>query len=130
MTTGTASPGLRPSSSSCSSLPPPPPPPAPRSTPAEAPRPRMNTAGLTAWYGPTAAIRGVTSAFATNQVHALIGPSGCGKTTFLRTLQRMTEETPGARVEGSVLLDGQDVYGTRVDLRRLRRLVGVGLQGP
>jgi phosphate transport system ATP-binding protein len=90
----------------------------------------MNTAGLTAWYGPTAAIRGVTSAFATNQVHALIGPSGCGKTTFLRTLNRMHEETPGARVEGSVLLDGQDVYGTRVDLRRLRRLVGMVFQRP
>ena len=90
----------------------------------------METAGLTAWYGSTAALRGVSSSFATNQVHALIGPSGCGKSTFLRSLNRMHEETPGARAEGSVLLDGQDVYGSRVDLRRLRRLVGMVFQRP
>jgi phosphate transport system ATP-binding protein len=97
---------------------------------AEAARPRVETAGLTAWYGSTAALRNVTSAFATNRVHALIGPSGCGKSTFLRSLNRMHEETPGARVEGRVLLDGQDVYGARVDLRRLRRLVGMVFQRP
>jgi phosphate transport system ATP-binding protein len=90
----------------------------------------METAGLTAWYASTAALRGVNSSFATNQVHALIGPSGCGKSTFLRCLNRMHEETPGARVEGRVLLDGQDVYGSRVDLRRLRRLVGMVFQRP
>src|ERR1044071_5913950 len=123
MTTGTASPGLRPSSSSWSSwfsASRPDSPPDAASMSVEAARPRMETAGLTAWYGSTAALRGVNSAFATNRVHALIGPSGCGKSTFLRSLNRMHEETPGARVEGRVLLDGQDVYGARVDLRRRR----------
>ncbi|HEV8356719.1 MAG TPA: phosphate ABC transporter ATP-binding protein PstB [Gemmatimonadales bacterium] len=93
-------------------------------------RPRMATEGLTAYYGSTAALRNVNTGFATNRVHALIGPSGCGKSTFLRTLNRMHEETPGARIEGSVRLDGQDVYGARVDLRRLRRLVGMVFQRP
>src|ERR1041385_8749141 len=133
MTTGTASPGLRPSSSSWSSwfsLWRPASPPDAVSMPAEAARPRMETAGLTAWYGSTAALPGVGSSFAPHQVPALIGPSGCGKSTLLRSLNRMHEETPGARVEGSVLLDGQDVYGSRVDLRRLRRLVGMVFQRP
>src|SRR5438046_45948 len=133
MTTGTVLPGLRPSSSSWSSwfsASRPVSPPGAASMPAEAARPRMETAGLTAWYGSTAALRGVSSAFATNQVHALIGPSGCGKSTFLRSLNRMHEETPGARAEGAVLLDGQDVYASRVDLRRLRRLVGMVFQRP
>ena len=90
----------------------------------------MATERLTAYYGSTAALREVSARFATNRVHALIGPSGCGKSTFLRALNRMHEETPGAWVEGRVLLDGQDVYGPRVDLRRLRRLVGMVFQRP
>ena len=98
--------------------------------PAEPPRPRIATNALTAYYGPTAAVQGVSVSFAPNQVHALIGPSGCGKTTFLRTLNRMHEETPGARAEGEVLLDGEDVYASRVDLRRLRRKVGMVFQRP
>jgi phosphate transport system ATP-binding protein len=98
--------------------------------PAEAVEPRIATAGLTAWYGPTPALRGVSVAFAPNQVHALIGPSGCGKSTFLRSLNRMHEETPGARAEGEVLLDGHDVYSPRVDLKKLRRQVGMVFQRP
>ena len=90
----------------------------------------METAKLTAWYGPVSALRDVSVGFATNQVHALIGPSGCGKSTFLRSLNRMHEETPGARAEGLVTLDGEDVYGPRVDLRRLRRRVGMVFQKP
>ncbi|HEV8598785.1 MAG TPA: phosphate ABC transporter ATP-binding protein PstB [Gemmatimonadales bacterium] len=97
---------------------------------AEPLRPRIETVGLTAYYGPTAAVRGVSVGFAPNQIHALIGPSGCGKTTFLRTLNRMHEETPGAHAEGGVLLDGEDVYASRVDLRRLRRKVGMVFQRP
>ncbi len=93
-------------------------------------QPRLRTAGLTAFYGPTAAIREVSLAFQPNQVHALIGPSGCGKSTFLRTLNRMHEETPGARVTGLVQLDGDDIYSRSVDLRRLRRRVGMVFQKP
>ena len=71
---------------------------------AENGQPRIQTEGLTAYYGTLAAVKQASLAFAPNQVHALIGPSGCGKSTFLRTLNRMHEETPGARVEGSVAL--------------------------
>jgi phosphate transport system ATP-binding protein len=90
----------------------------------------METAGLTAWYGNTAALRNVSVGFVPNQIHALIGPSGCGKSTFLRSLNRMHEETPGARAEGLVLLDGQDVYSPKVDLKKLRRRVGMVFQRP
>ncbi len=97
---------------------------------AEATRPRLETAGLTSYYGPVPAVRGVSLGFAPNQVHALIGPSGCGKSTFLRSLNRLHEETPEARVTGLVQLDGEDVYDARVDLRRLRRRVGMVFQKP
>ena len=90
----------------------------------------METTGLTAWYGPVAALHGVSVGFPSNQVHALIGPSGCGKSTFLRSLNRMHEETPGGRAEGLVLLDGEDVYSPKVDLKKLRRRVGMVFQRP
>jgi phosphate transport system ATP-binding protein len=97
---------------------------------AENGRPRIQTEGLTAYYGTLAAVKQASLAFAPNQVHALIGPSGCGKSTFLRTLNRMHEETPGARVEGTVVLDGADVYAPKVSLRLLRRRVGMVFQKP
>jgi phosphate transport system ATP-binding protein len=93
-------------------------------------RPRIETRELTAYYGAVAGVRDVSCAFAPNQVHALIGPSGCGKSTFLRSINRMHEETPGARATGQVLLDGEDVYSPGVDLRRLRRRVGMVFQKP
>jgi phosphate transport system ATP-binding protein len=65
-----------------------------------------------------------------NKVTALIGSSGCGKTTFLRALNRMHELTPGARVEGGISLDGEDVYGAGVDPVAVRRLVGMVFQSP
>jgi phosphate transport system ATP-binding protein len=97
--------------------------------PAEPPV-RLRTERLTAWYGAVAAVREVSLEFPANRVHALIGPSGCGKTTFLRCLNRMHEMTPGARAEGRVELDGQDIYAPQVDLRRLRRRVGMVFQRP
>jgi phosphate transport system ATP-binding protein len=101
----------------------------PTPVPAGAPV-RIETTGLSAWYGTVQALRDVSVRFAPNQVHALIGPSGCGKSTFLRSLNRMHEETPGARVEGLVLLDGEDVYSPRVDLKKLRRRIGMVFQRP
>ncbi len=97
---------------------------------AEAEQARIQTAGLTSWYGEVAAVKNASVGFASNQVHALIGPSGCGKSTFLRSLNRLHEETPGARVTGLVTLDGEDVYGSRVDVKRLRRRVGMVFQKP
>jgi phosphate transport system ATP-binding protein len=98
--------------------------------PAEPSHPRIRTEGLTAFYGTLAAVKNATLAFAPNQVHALIGPSGCGKSTFLRSVNRMHEETPGARAEGLVALDGADVYAPKVSLRRLRRRIGMVFQKP
>ena len=65
-----------------------------------------------------------------NEVTALIGSSGCGKTTVLRSLNRMHEVIPGARVEGEVALDGQNIYAPNVDPVEVRRLVGMVFQAP
>ncbi len=94
------------------------------------PAERLRTEGLDAWYGSVHAVKGVNLIFTANRIHALIGPSGCGKTTYLRCLNRMHEEIPGARVSGLVVLGGEDIYAPRVDLRRLRRRVGMVFQKP
>jgi phosphate transport system ATP-binding protein len=91
---------------------------------------RLRTERLSALYGTFAAVQDVSLALPANRVHALIGPSGCGKSTFLRTLNRMHETVPGARVEGRVLLDGADVYATDVSPIQLRRRVGMVFQKP
>jgi phosphate transport system ATP-binding protein len=91
---------------------------------------RMSVEGLSAYYGKLHAVTEVTLSIRTNKVTALIGPSGCGKSTFLRCLNRMHELTPGARVEGRVLLDEQDLYGTGVDPVDVRRRVGMVFQKP
>jgi phosphate transport system ATP-binding protein len=75
-------------------------------------------------------VKDVSLDFAANRVHALIGPSGCGKSTFLRTINRLHELTEGAAVEGRVLLDGEDVYGPKVNAMQLRRRVGMVFQKP
>jgi phosphate transport system ATP-binding protein len=82
------------------------------------------------FYGDFKAVEGVTMAIEPNKVTALIGSSGCGKTTFLRSLNRMHELTPGARVEGEITLDGENVYGSGVDPVAVRRLVGMVFQAP
>jgi phosphate transport system ATP-binding protein len=85
---------------------------------------------LNVFYSSFRAVRDVTLEIAPRSVTALIGPSGCGKSTFLRTLNRMHEVIPGARVEGRVLLDGASVYDPRVDPVQLRRIVGMVFQRP
>jgi phosphate transport system ATP-binding protein len=67
---------------------------------------------------------------APNKVTALIGSSGCGKTTFLRSINRMHELTPGAAAKGEVLIDGHDIYGRGIDAVQVRRLVGMVFQAP
>jgi phosphate transport system ATP-binding protein len=86
--------------------------------------------GLRAFYGDSEAVKGVNLEFAPNQVTAMIGPSGCGKSTLVRCINRMHEEIPGARAEGEVLLDGEDVYGARVDVVAVRRSIGMVFQKP
>ncbi len=93
-------------------------------------RPQIETDKLTAVYGKLTAVKGVSVAFAPNEVHALIGPSGCGKSTFLRTLNRMHELVEGGWITGRVLLDGEDIYDPRVNVMQLRRRVGMVFQRP
>jgi phosphate transport system ATP-binding protein len=85
---------------------------------------------LNLYYGDFHAVENVTITIEPNKVTALIGSSGCGKTTFLRSLNRMHELTPGARVEGQITLDGQDIYAKGVDPVEVRRLVGMVFQAP
>ncbi|MDP9764060.1 phosphate ABC transporter ATP-binding protein PstB [Deinococcus enclensis] len=81
-------------------------------------------------YGDKHAVKNVNLNFARGTVNALIGPSGCGKTTFLRAINRMHDLTPGARVAGRIILDGQDVYDPGVDPVAMRRRVGMVFQKP
>ncbi|MGZ8391218.1 MAG: phosphate ABC transporter ATP-binding protein PstB [Gemmatimonadales bacterium] len=92
--------------------------------------PRIVTDKLTAMYGKFTAVKGVSLAFAPNQVHALIGPSGCGKSTFLRTLNRMHELSDQGWITGRVLLDGEDIYAPKINAMQLRRRVGMVFQRP
>jgi phosphate transport system ATP-binding protein len=85
---------------------------------------------LHAYYGSVHAVRGVNITFPPNEVSAIIGPSGCGKSTLVRCINRMHEEIPGARAEGSVTLDDVDMYGDNVDVTSVRRLVGMVFQKP
>ena len=85
---------------------------------------------VSAWYGGFRAVKAVTMPIRPRSVTAIIGPSGCGKSTFLRTLNRMHELTPGARVDGRVTLDGVDIYDPAVDPVQLRRVVGMVFQRP
>jgi phosphate transport system ATP-binding protein len=80
------------------------------------------------YYGAKKALDQITIGIQPNLVTAFIGPSGCGKSTFLRTLNRMNDIIPGTRVEGQVLIDGQDVYGPSTDVVALRRRVGMVFQ--
>jgi phosphate transport system ATP-binding protein len=86
--------------------------------------------GLRAFYGEVEAVRGVDLRFAPNEVTAMIGPSGCGKSTLVRCINRMHEEIPGARTEGRVTLDGEDLYASEVDVVAVRRAVGMVFQKP
>jgi phosphate transport system ATP-binding protein len=86
---------------------------------------------VSAWYGDHKGINEVSMTFRANEVTALIGPSGCGKSTFLRCLNRMHEMTAArCRVEGQILIDGQDIYDKKVDPVNVRRLIGMIFQKP
>ncbi|GMA30260.1 phosphate ABC transporter ATP-binding protein PstB [Litorihabitans aurantiacus] len=91
---------------------------------------RIDVSDLDIYYGDFKAVQGVTMAIEPRSVTALIGPSGCGKSTFLRTLNRMHEVIPGARVEGKAVMDGVDIYGKDVDPVEVRRQIGMVFQRP
>jgi len=85
---------------------------------------------LNAWFGTTHVLHGIGVTIAPKAVTAVIGPSGCGKSTFIRCLNRMHEVVPGARVTGSVRVEGMDVYAPGVDPVQVRRKIGMVFQKP
>ncbi len=91
---------------------------------------RIDVSGLNVYYGSFLAVQDISMTIEPRSVTAFIGPSGCGKSTFLRTLNRMHEVIPGARVEGKVMLDEEDIYGGRVDPVNVRRTIGMVFQRP
>jgi phosphate transport system ATP-binding protein len=86
--------------------------------------------GLRAFYGDNEAVKGVSLTYEANRVTAMIGPSGCGKSTLVRCINRMHEEIPGAKAEGTITLDGVDIYGDGVDVVSVRRQIGMVFQKP
>lgn len=91
---------------------------------------KLEAKELRFYYGRHQALHDINLSFAENRVTALIGPSGCGKSTFLRCLNRMNDLIPGARVEGEILLDGENINTTQTDVVSLRRKVGMVFQKP
>ena len=91
---------------------------------------KMSARDVSVYYGDKKAIDQVSIDIPTKYVTAFIGPSGCGKSTFLRTLNRMNDTIPSARVEGEVTLDGEDIYRSKMDVVQLRARVGMVFQKP
>jgi len=91
---------------------------------------KIETKKFSFYYGKRQALRDVNLHVREHQITALIGPSGCGKSTFLRALNRMNDIIPGARAEGEVILDGQNIYAPGVDVVEVRKRVGMVFQQP
>jgi len=91
---------------------------------------KMSATGLTAWFDNLRVLSEIEMEIPRDGVTAVIGPSGCGKSTFIRILNRMFEMKPGARMEGQVTLDGEDIYASDIDPVQLRRRVGMVFQRP
>ena len=92
--------------------------------------PKLETKSLNLWYGGFQALKSVSLAIRPRAITSVIGPSGCGKSTLIRVFNRMNETIPGVRTSGDVLLDGQSIYTGEVDLRHLRKRVGMVFQRP
>ncbi|MCM8557661.1 phosphate ABC transporter ATP-binding protein PstB [Sphingomicrobium sediminis] len=92
--------------------------------------PKMRAENVDVFYGDKQAIKGVSIDIFDDKVTAFIGPSGCGKSTFLRTLNRMNDTIPSARVTGHIELDGEDIHAAAMDVVQLRARVGMVFQKP
>jgi phosphate transport system ATP-binding protein len=90
----------------------------------------VETRDLKAIYGKLQALKGINLKFPENKVTAIMGPSGCGKSTLIRCLNRIHELTPGAKVQGEVILDGINIYDSKVDPVAIRRRIGMVFQKP
>jgi phosphate transport system ATP-binding protein len=102
----------------------------PRSRARDATAKRVSVEKLNAYYGSNHAVKDLTLEFLPNEVTAIIGPSGCGKSTLVRCINRMHEEVPHARADGSVRLDDVDVYDSSIDVVSVRRTIGMVFQKP
>jgi len=91
---------------------------------------KLQTKNLNVWYGNAQVVRDFTIKIPEKRITAIIGPSGCGKSTFLKSLNRMVELVPGARVSGEVLLDGKNIYDQDVDDTEIRWKIGMVFQKP
>jgi phosphate transport system ATP-binding protein len=91
---------------------------------------RIDVADVSIYYGAFRAVEGVSMTVEPRSVTAFIGPSGCGKSTMLRALNRMHEVIPAAKVEGTITLDGEDIYAPTVDPVNVRRTIGMVFQRP
>jgi phosphate ABC transporter ATP-binding protein len=96
----------------------------------DVPKTILECADVNVYYNAFRAVTGVDLAFGANEITALIGPSGCGKSTLLRALNRMNDLIDGARVEGSVTFQGEDIYAAEVDAIEVRRRIGMVFQKP
>ncbi len=92
--------------------------------------PKIITKNLNLWYGSFQALKDINCAFAPNKITAIIGPSGCGKSTMLRVFNRMNDLIEGVRTEGEVLIDAENILGSKADLVTLRKKVGMVFQRP
>lgn len=91
---------------------------------------KIATNSLNLYYGTNHALKDVNLNLYTNKITAFIGPSGCGKSTYLKTLNRMNDLVPNVKIEGEVLLDGENIYDQRVDTTLLRKKIGMVFQQP
>ncbi len=91
---------------------------------------KISVSNLNLYYGANHALKNVSMEIPKQEVTAFIGPSGCGKSTFLKTLNRMNDLVDGVRIDGKVLLDGEDIYSAAVDTTLLRKKVGMVFQQP
>jgi len=91
---------------------------------------KLETKSLELWYGRFQALKGVSLPIRPLAITAIIGPSGCGKSTLVRVFNRMNETIPGTRIAGDVQLDGSSIYSKDIDLRQLRKRVGMVFQRP
>ena len=92
--------------------------------------PKLETRALNLWYQRFHGLKGINIAIRPRAITAIIGPSGCGKSTLLRVFNRMNDTIPGVRIEGEALLDGLSIYARDIDLRQLRKRVGMVFQRP
>ena len=91
---------------------------------------RIEASNVSSYYGSFKAIDGVSMTVEPKTITALIGPSGCGKSTFLRSINRMHEVLPNARIEGRLTIDDQNIYDADVDVTAVRRMIGMVFQRP